>query len=428
MTNYDNMREMLRALELAQPHLTVTDQIAKSLETIRGSVLSQSISAAELLSRIKPTLSGLEFAKASALALPDLKMFQINRLLADQMSESFRNLTVPFDHFKDIVAVQQASWITAISESAAFNMSEAVQQALVAQTTSIRSLLDAPNIRAVLAQRDMVAALMRPQTVFADFMRETVLELRKAPTERVASALRAAVNLTQSQLISNDDILSRILRDAEGLPETDIAPAGSLIIPEVQKQELLSSELSIDENDLDATTAASEAATLSSLARRILRLITDCNEAAQLAFGELIFKPTNRVLVVFSQLPWMLPNSRETLGDAVDSLFWMLYEGAGRDKLRFLREGLLKREDCTAIFNIKFLRNKWLRHDPEHGEDSDIRKSSEVLGDVFASLGLRHLPVEEVHFHFLYRRMLEETERFLARLLESLNKFMLERN
>jgi hypothetical protein len=89
---------------------------------------------------------------------------------------------------------------------------------------------------------------------------------------------------------------------------------------------------------------------------------------------------------------------------------------------RFLTEhgGVLEGSDCDFIWCIKHLRNKWLRHDPDHGKESDIRKSWKEVSDKFIWLGLNHTPIQEKDFRLLHRFLLKEAESFLKKLLEKL--------
>jgi hypothetical protein len=151
-------------------------------------------------------------------------------------------------------------------------------------------------------------------------------------------------------------------------------------------------------------------------------LIVQCNEAAKIAGKEEFFKPTTRLLEAFADAPWIAPVDKQTLGEFIDCLFFALYEGAGDDKLRFLTAngGVLEREDCDFIWCVKHLRNKWLRHDADHGKDKDIKKSWDDLAAKFSWLELGHLPFLPEHFSHLHVQILQRAEAFLISILEKL--------
>src|SRR5207249_3638561 len=122
----------------------------------------------------------------------------------------------------------------------------------------------------------------------------------------------------------------------------------------------------------------------------------------------------------YNNLPWIAIRDEESFGNFVDCLYFILYEAAGKDNLRFLKGGLTKDEDCTIIWTIKHLRNKYLRHDPDHGTLKDIEKSWQDLAGKFALLGLSHLPISISDYQHLQQRLLQEVEQFLKRLLGNL--------
>ncbi|MDF5735833.1 MULTISPECIES: hypothetical protein [unclassified Nostoc] len=136
-----------------------------------------------------------------------------------------------------------------------------------------------------------------------------------------------------------------------------------------------------------------------------------------------MFKPTTKLLDAYAQLPWLIPQDKRSFGDFIDHLYFTFYESAGKDNLRFLTKhgGVLDENlDGDFIWCIKHLRNKWLRHDADHGKETDIRKSWKDLSDKFKWLGLNHTPIKEEHFRKLHRSLLKEAESFLEKILEKL--------
>ena len=165
------------------------------------------------------------------------------------------------------------------------------------------------------------------------------------------------------------------------------------------------------------------AAKVADEARCVLSLVAKCNEVVQAAGKAEIFKPTTRLLEVYVDLPWLFPEDKRTFADFVDCLYFIFYEGAGKDKLRFLKDygGVLDASsDCDFIWCIKHLRNKWLRHDADHGKEADIKRSWKDLSAKFNALGLEHAPVSKQHFRHLHRSLLTEAEAFLCKILEKL--------
>lgn len=156
--------------------------------------------------------------------------------------------------------------------------------------------------------------------------------------------------------------------------------------------------------------------------KSILSLVAQCNEVVQVAGKAEIFKPTTRLLEVYADLPWLIPEDKRTFAEFVDCLYFIFYEGAGKDKLRFLKNngGELDDADCNFIWCIKHLRNKWLRHNADHGKEADIKRSWKDLSAKFNVLGLEHAPVTKQHFRHLHHSLLREAQAFLCKIIEKL--------
>jgi hypothetical protein len=155
----------------------------------------------------------------------------------------------------------------------------------------------------------------------------------------------------------------------------------------------------------------------------VLELVTLCNEAGKTSeFGVEIFKPTTRLMTVFNDLPWLSATDRLRFSDVVDCLYFIFYEGAGKDNLRYLDKngGPLTEADCDLIWCIKHLRNKWSRHDADHGNEKDIKKSWAELAVKFRWLGLAEHPTDSRHYQQLHNQLLILAEDFLERILNKL--------
>lgn len=90
--------------------------------------------------------------------------------------------------------------------------------------------------------------------------------------------------------------------------------------------------------------------------------------------------------------------------------------------MRFLKNngGELDDADCNFIWCIKHLRNKWLRHNADHGKEADIKRSWKDLSAKFNVLGLEHAPVTKQHFRHLHHSLLREAQAFLCKIIEKL--------
>ncbi len=188
-----------------------------------------------------------------------------------------------------------------------------------------------------------------------------------------------------------------------------------------QERELASGAKPLVTHNPDALRQLSPAAEREERAYRIGQLICQCNRAARFAGKAEIFRPTTTLVQSISSLPFIVVVDRVSLGTFNDCLYFALYEDAGAGKLRYLKEkgGPFTRDDpaCAVIWAIKALRNRLLRHDPDHGSEAEVAKSwkwfSESLGDV----GIRSWPVTESDFTHLQDVLIDRTAVFLQTLL-----------
>ena len=268
---------------------------------------------------------------------------------------------------------------------------------------------------------DLAARLLEPSKVYTEFAERTFQRIEQSQSTKVTKALQTSLHLAEEQLLTTTDSLSGIL----AVPEDDeiALPPRSLILPVVQQDELIAIVEASNEEDEASLIKLPPSTKVADEARYILFLVTKCNEIVQAAGKAEIFKPTTRLLEVYVDLPWLVPEDKRTFADFVDCLYFIFYEGAGKDKLRFLNDygGVLDASsDCNFIWCIKHLRNKWLRHDADHGKEADIKRSWKDLSAKFNALGLEHAPVTKQHFRHLHRSLLREANAFLCKILEKL--------
>ena len=295
----------------------------------------------------------------------------------DQLREdTFGNKAVHELMLKQSAVFDRLSPRVALMEAAKFSIPQ-FSQATMAWNIASSSLTSRMLDVGLMAQRERLSArLFEVPKAYAEFVRHTTDRLAANPSPEIAARLRGSLNLAEYQLLGIADTFNTFIV----VPEDDEKLVGKRILeaPFVQQDELLSYEFIEDENDTEALITASSMAKTVERARRVLQLVTQCNEAGKTSlFNAEFFKPTTRLLEVYSYLPWISATDKWRFGDVVDCLYFIFYEGAGKDNLRFLDKhgGPLTEDDCDLIWCIKHLRNKWSRHDADHGKEKEIRKS-----------------------------------------------------
>jgi hypothetical protein len=343
-----------------------------------------------------------------------------------QMRALSESITGPYRAFQEMIRSQESVFERLSARVAAldpikFSIPQ-FSQAMLAWNVASIGLANRMNDIGLLARGEMLSArLFEVPRAYSEFVRHTTDRLAADAAPNIVARLRGSLNLAEHQLLEITDAISAFVAVPEDNEEADAVRI--LDAPFTQQDELLSNEFVEDENDTAALTEVSPTAQTAQLARRVLELVTQCNEAGKTsAFGVEIFKPTTRLMTVFSDLPWLSATDRLRFGDVVDCLYFILYEGAGKDNLRFLDKcgGPLTDADCDLIWCIKHLRNKWCRHDADHGKEKEIRKSWAELAAKFRWLGLAEHPTNTRHFQQLHHKLLELAEDFLARLLKKL--------
>ena len=276
--------------------------------------------------------------------------------------------------------------------------------------------IDLVNRNEALAQR-----LLAPHRNFVAFSQHTAERIEEAESENEVQSLQASLELADTQLIATSENLSDIL----AIPDDNIIVSAEpkLILFYEQQQEIVD-QVRSEHEDPSVLFATTNVAQVAANAHKVTSLIVKCNRVARTSGKDEIFKPTTKVLEVFSDLPLLLPTTENSFKDFVDYLYFLFYEGAGTDKLRFLQGfgGPFDKSDpiCDLIWCIKHLRNKWARHNIERGSEGEIRKNWADLAGQFNRLNLDHYPVAESDFRELHARLLQNCVNFLEKLLQEM--------
>ena len=353
----------------------------------------------------------------------------VSKIFSEQI-QLLTQVALPTANLTRLLAQQQL-WTESLNESLlkanSFNsVSASIRNVMLTHELSTQRLLESV-LKSPLYefQRNLTSRLMWPQSMFANFANKTIERIANANDERTAAVLECSLSIAESQLLTSSQVVATMVDGAaaQQAHPSDL-PRNRLVLPFAQQTELLEGGQEIIAVDLEAALGNSQYAQLCRVALRVQLLFPQCNEAAKISLRREIFKPTTRFMEAMARLPWTLAKDQTGLANVVDYLFWMIYEGAGDDTLRYHIDGNgpLTTDECNFVFWIKFLRNKWLRHDPDHGKDAKIDKAWSDVAKALSAFGIDHLPVTRQHFYVLHRRMLEEAEKFLTLLLEKLTK------
>lgn len=300
------------------------------------------------------------------------------------------------------------------------NLPELLLPVLVWNSSLSHALETLRSIDQMVRHQMLIERILEPYVTMGQFFQAAGERLEHPTSEEVKRAVEGSLLLAQEQAVASTAFLQDALQPPKGRQR--FIPRPPLNSLDVQQEELLKSDEIPANPDYETLLLLSRAAAAQRQVSKILSLVTACNDAALILNPnhEHIFKPTNRVLASYAQLPWIAVVDRTTLGSFIDGLFFIFYEGAGSQQLRFMR--YLGDAECRVIWALKHLRNRFLRHDPEHGAPTDIRKAWTELRDDFAWLGVQHIPPQtSVEYQLIQQRVLDELEQFLSQLLAAIN-------
>ena len=430
--NIDNYKEVGKSLERARRSLLPPadmERLVRSATRFHDVISQNQRSLAAIASQIESSSAVLrlgtryaDLAKAfeSQLTLPKLAAITPNLLGAFQANAArWRGIT-------ESLGLQTARWrsmmesldLSAVRMKLPESAFEQMKRSALVWDSGLSEAVKRFAETNLLSQRaDLCSRLLEPSGVFSKFAEETLLRIKGMPEPRMLRALNASLALADAQHLANIDALSSFATAT--VDDERVSMPRLLAGPFVQQEELLDLPEVDDEEEVDMLASRSPAAQASERSREVLTLTTCCNKASCVKGGSEIFKPTTKVMEVFTDLPWLTPQDEKTFAEFIDCVYFVLYEGAGKDNLRFLSDhgGPLARGDCQVVWCIKILRNKWLRHDVDHGKQSDIERSWGDLGSNLRWLGLEGYPRSRADFRRLHERLLEEVGDFLSKLL-----------
>jgi hypothetical protein len=295
------------------------------------------------------------------------------------------------------------------------------EESHTASSLALWRLLDRFQESGVLGNAALSNRLLSPLHSYEVFLDDMKRCAEKASGHGGLGVITESLRLAEIQLLDSVGILESAMR----LPNDGLAPSEPRRQPlhAIQYGELAAREESKSVK-ASRVTGPTRSEVLAVKSRTLLRKVIECNETAKMKGIPEIFPATTRGYEVFADLPQVVCWGRLELGQFVDCLFFLFFEGGGSDKLRFLREkgGLLDRSECGFIWRVKDLRNKWLRHDPDHGSAADQLKKWKEVGRAMGRAGIVGTPSNVEEWLSLQASLLDEALDFMEVLLDRLKQ------
>lgn len=269
----------------------------------------------------------------------------------------------------------------------------------------------------MLRRRPLFASrLMRPTFAYSEFAKRTLKRLENPSTEQNAGALAGSLTLADEQIVEATSVLEAII-EVPDEADRSFSEVTYNIFDEQFEDLVLAGDANTD-SSYEYLSLRSPASAVAGKVRQILLLVNRCNAAVRLRGDQIpIFKPTFMVMEAYADLPWLLANAKGNFTIFINYLYSILYEGAGSQHLRFLSGNYVSRDECEALWNLKYLRNKWLDHDIEHGSESSINRSWADLANTLKYFGFQNLPQSAPEFVRLQQNILDRILSFLSLLV-----------
>jgi len=272
---------------------------------------------------------------------------------------------------------------------------------------------------------------LRPTTFAAAHISSTtellsVWEARQRPVH----PLMASISCTEAQVVSQDaDIIEYPeifdFAEIEEADEDDTATVPTHNLYFVQRSELIVLARKMP-HFLDDEKSLNSLPTFRyfNLAQSVCRLVTIINRQCAVSGIDAVFRLTDRLAESLVALPNLIAVDSQNFAEFVDYLYFIIYEGAGKDNLRFL--DLVGPDDAEPVWVLKHIRNYLTRHDVEHGKEKDIKKKQERLGAIFSSLIEKPLPRTRRDFGDAQIAFLMQIEAMLKKVSDELERRAME--
>ena len=271
------------------------------------------------------------------------------------------------------------------------------------------------------ASIDLRAAAIIPSFVGTRHIQQTLrLSQLWEQAGRSSAPLASSIACTEQQVATQDAEIAKYpgLFDLATLEESEAT--GLAILPvqnlyQIQRAELVfiargGPDALEDDETIDSLPSFEYART----AQAVCGLIPLINQQCSARGEPEIFKPTNQLIRALITLPNLVAVSRDLFAQFIDCLFFMVYEGAGGNSLRFL--GLVDRTAAASVWAIKHFRNYDLRHDVEHGEAREIAKKQLDLGEDYRQLIGVRIPRTRRDFRNAQLALLKQVDALLRQI------------
>jgi len=292
-----------------------------------------------------------------------------------------------------------------------------VPTSLLAAQTSVGVIAGRLEALDLLATHPMLSArLLEPHAAYAQFVESTARRFQRSSSQHALAGLDGAL------IIGNDLVLNtcRTLNDffVEPIDDDTPVPSPRLNVQSVVRRELTSNPAVRSGMNVGQLLSLAPAGHTALRARRVGSLVAQCIELHDVAGQRQIFRGTTKLWSSCNDLPFATVRDRTGLGELIDRLYFVFYEGTGSGG-RLISDNFRTDEDCAFVWNVKHLRT-WLRHDEGHGGPGKVQAKRRDILNALEWFGLQGIPRTADEYQYLHRRLIEDANRFTEDLQRAL--------
>jgi hypothetical protein len=296
-------------------------------------------------------------------------------------------------------------------------LARGVTAAYEANATAVARRIQELNLNDAYPSLGMMLTV--PTVRYVDFGRRTINRISESDDPRERAALGGSLVIAQEQVAGSTSLIEEVTAGLVGSAES--SPVGRPTDTRFNAYDAAQDDLLVldevpDAADYRLLWSMSPAARVTEQARALVQAVIRCNKNSQLRGGEDIFKLTNTFTDACVALTGLIVRNEDDLRNLIYYLYMIFYEGAGKDKLRYIERGLVTDADCGVIWTLKGLRNKWHEHDPEHGDEGKIRANYRKLSEALRDLGFSFFPRAPGEFTEIQRKLISGLASLVAKM------------
>ena len=319
------------------------------------------------------------------------------------------------------VAVLNTPGIAALAAMEAQTSKLALNSA-IAPFTSVATQLSSIS-EALTTQTDFIKQLVAPASMLADLQRVAELTHKSIADAGKLNTWPLGVLDSVSFMVDRQvDWASKFSSTAYSDFPFPLTEGLNDLYPKVNVIEVLPEELEYEktqQEDISANDALERtpAFRFSERGKALIERVVTINNICKRKQIKPIFTFDEATMMAAVTLGGTECVNRASLGDVIDSLYFIFYENLDHIKALVTEETVRKEEVYQCIFRLKHIRTDF-RHDNEHGGNSKIKAKIKNIGESYAHYTGKVALTSKKDFQLAQERLFDEFDELSNHLIE----------